>query len=175
MQTIRLLSVALLLALLVPACSETPREVLIPEPALSKKGSTTSLLRREAVQTRQDARRIGKAGGVVSSPEHGHTLSFPAGALEEEVEISMTRVGGEHIYLEFEPHGLTFPEGAEPVLTMSWASAADAEPSALVIIYTNAAGDVLDILSTTVDAEKQTITARLQHFSGYAVATRSGE
>jgi hypothetical protein len=56
---------------------------------------------------------IGPAGGEISIPKAGVTVSFAAGAVSKSTRITMTAIEGANVAYEFEPHGLTF---AAPVV-----------------------------------------------------------
>jgi hypothetical protein len=106
---------------------------------------------------------IGPEGGVLMTAG-GHRIVFPAGALATETTISITgnpRYAG----VELEPHGLTFPAGREPVLTINTGGADLSRFGAVNILYVGDGGEVLEVLPTQVVGGQ--LQARLQHFSGY--------
>jgi hypothetical protein len=91
---------------------------------------------------------------------------FPAGALREPTLISMT-TDPEYVGVELEPHGLVFPAGRGPVLTLNY-SGADVSPfSSLAVVYVDDAGNPLEVLPTSVLGGSEKLRTRLQHFSGY--------
>ncbi|HEX8272849.1 MAG TPA: hypothetical protein VF615_09360 [Longimicrobiaceae bacterium] len=112
---------------------------------------------------------IGKEGGTLEI-FGGHTLTFPAGALTEPTRIR-AKVDTRYIEVDLEPHGITFPSGREPVLRMSYAAAATPVlADRLTIIYLEGARLVED-MGGRAEAGKEIVTARLPHFSRYAIST----
>jgi hypothetical protein len=108
---------------------------------------------------------IGPEGGVLVTAE-GHQLVFPAGALREPTEITMT-TDPEYVGVELEPHGLVFPAGRGPMLTLNY-SGADVSPfRSLAVVYVDDAGTPLELLPTTNLGGAEKVRTRLQHFSGY--------
>ena len=106
---------------------------------------------------------IGPEGGVLVSSA-GHRIEFPAGALAEPTEITLsanTRYAG----VELEPHGLRFPAGHEPVLTINTGGADLSRFDGVDVLYVDGNNTVLDVLPTRVQGGQ--LQTRLQHFSGY--------
>lgn len=112
------------------------------------------------------SRVVGVQGGELATAS-GHRIVFPAGALARPTEISI-RDDGTHLGVRLEPHGLRFPAGRNPVLTLSLAGAETSTYDALHIVYVNDASEVLEVLPTTIGGG--VAVTRLQHFSGYLVA-----
>lgn len=112
---------------------------------------------------------IGSEGGTLSIPG-GHTLTFPAGALSQPTEIT-ARPGRVFVEVEFGPHGLQFPAGHEPVLTLSYAGALNLrEVSSLSIVYMQGTR-ITEMLGGRVDADGKTVSAQVGHFSKYAMVS----
>jgi hypothetical protein len=112
---------------------------------------------------------IGKEGGTLEI-SGGHTLTFPAGALSAPTRIR-AKVDARYVEVDLEPHGIRFPVGREPVLKLSYAGAGPVLTSSLTIIYLDQAGRFLENMSGTADPNSRVVTARLPHFSRYAIAT----
>jgi hypothetical protein len=108
---------------------------------------------------------VGPEGGVVAGPG-GVTLSFPAGALSRPTYVSL-RPSSEVVGVEILPHGLSFPAGSEPTLTLPYGGADVAGFDRLNVVYVDG-GVIEEVLPTTVSATA--LTARLSHFSLYAGA-----
>ncbi|HEX6912620.1 MAG TPA: hypothetical protein VF142_19595 [Longimicrobium sp.] len=108
---------------------------------------------------------IGPEGGVIALPG-GHELVFPAGALSQPTEIGI-RSDGQYQGVHLSPHGLVFPAGAEPVLTLRATGPEAAAFSSLVVTYVDDARNILEVLPTS--RHGNTVTAHLEHFSGYIV------
>lgn len=114
------------------------------------------------------SQEIGPEGGVLRTAS-GHTLAFPAGAVSQPTRITLTEDAA-HVGVQLEPHGLQFPAGRGPVLTLSHAGTDVAPFSRLTVVYTNELGSILEVLPSRTERNSQTVTTRLQHFSGYILA-----
>lgn len=110
---------------------------------------------------------IGAEGGVLQLPG-GHTLTFPAGALGEPTLIR-GRVDSEYLQVDFEPHGIQFPRGREPLLTLSLQNANVSGFKSLTVTYV-VGNQILEVLPTDVNLGAATANARLRHFSGYLLS-----
>jgi hypothetical protein len=111
---------------------------------------------------------IGPAGGLIQIGRH--SLTVPPGALPNQVVITATSRGGNHVRVDFEPHGLRFKSRA--TLRLSYAHCGS-RPLLPKIVYVDGVGDLLSILELTLtldNAGDERVTARLSHFSGYAIA-----
>lgn len=151
---------------------------LIREPAPAP---IRSLLRRLVqVVDATIAVLIGHDGGVLSLL--GHLLTVPQGAVTESTIFSMTVLQQGYIEVELTatPKSLLstlfFWRTAEPVqfnvpveLSLSYARATNVtDPSRLKIMRVMPDGRH-EILASTVDPVKQTVTAELDHFSRYCM------
>ncbi|HET7228828.1 MAG TPA: hypothetical protein VFJ16_02365 [Longimicrobium sp.] len=119
-------------------------------PQLSRSGTSSSAV-------------IGPEGGVLTTT-NGHRIVFPAGAVAGPTEVTLTsdpRYAG----VELEPHGLQFPAGHEPVLTLNVGATSLAGFSHVNVLYVDDQDRVLEVLPT--DLTGQRIETRLHHFSGY--------
>lgn len=112
------------------------------------------------------AKVIGPTGGTLATAS-GHRIVFPAGAIARPTEISI-RDDGTYLGVHLEPHGLRFPAGRSPVLTLDVNGAETAGYDALHVVYVDDAGGILEVLSPTVASGS--VSASLRHFSGYMVA-----
>jgi len=112
---------------------------------------------------------IGPAGGVLSMPD-GHTLTFPAGALQATTTISAVADDGS-LAIDFGPAGLVFPDSALPVLRLNYRNSDAAQSNDAVIVYLDENGRLREILTTSQDTTTGTAQARIKHFSTYALAT----
>jgi hypothetical protein len=119
-------------------------------PSLSRSGQGSSAV-------------IGPDGGVLTTT-NGHQIVFPAGALAEPTEISI-RSNPRYSGVELEPHGLQFPAGHEPVLSLNVGAADLSRFSNVNVLYVDDQGRVLEVLRTSVRGQR--IETQLQHFSGY--------
>lgn len=164
--------VGVVFAVLVGGCGQgaSPLPMEPDAPRFSSMGSSVQVLSTlNTVAAKKISEKIGETGGTLSI-EGGHSISFPAGALPGWTDISMERVEGNHVEVRFGPHGQTFPQGKEPVLTLNWSDVENPDPALLSVAYVDSEGNVLEVLTGTVDTTQKTITVKLSHFSGYAVA-----
>lgn len=106
---------------------------------------------------------IGPEGGVLVTSA-GHRIDFPAGALSAPTTITIT-ANPRYAGVELEPHGLSFPAGHEPVLTINTGGANLTGFDAVNILYVGSNESVLDVLPTQVVGGQ--LQTRLRHFSGY--------
>lgn len=170
-------------ALLATACDET---VTAPEtepaqfarsvlPGTSLPIAPVGFTRCTPQPADSSSARIGPSGGVLRAGKH--MLKVPAGALKRSVLITMTAPSDTLNYVIFGPEGLTFAPDAQPTLTISYRNCAVTPPgqASLEIVYTN--DDLTAVLDTTVavaaDTLNGTVGARLRHFSGYVLRSKS--
>lgn len=109
---------------------------------------------------------IGPQGGELTTAS-GHRIVFPAGALGHPTEIRM-QDDAQYAGVRLEPHGLKFPAGRGPVLTLRVPAGAAAGYDFLRIVYVDGAGDILEVLQTTRNGD--TVATSLRHFSGYIIS-----
>ncbi len=108
---------------------------------------------------------IGPRGGELATAS-GHRIVFPAGAVARPTEIRM-RDDGVYSGVRLEPHGLEFPAGRGPELTLRVPSEGANGYDFLRVVYVDDDGAVLEVLQTQQGAEA--VTAHLRHFSGYMI------
>jgi hypothetical protein len=109
---------------------------------------------------------IGPMGGEIVTPA-GNRLVFPAGAVARPTEIRV-QDDGTHLGVRVQPHGLQFPAGRGPVLTVRIAPETAAAYAFLRVVYVDDAGGILEVLPTrTAPGE---VSTQLRHFSGYLIA-----
>lgn len=164
--TLRVLAVAAATLLAGYGCTD------VAAPTSNVSAAGTTLLQQSAPRfsggaSRSASRVITAEGGVVEL-ESGHRITFPAGAVAEPTLITMT-AHPTYLGVEMQPHGLSFPEGREPVLSISYAGVSVSGYRRLSIVYTDDAGNILEVLATTRQFQHHTVSARLQHFSPYIV------
>jgi hypothetical protein len=107
---------------------------------------------------------IGRAGGVITVGPH--SLIIPPNALDKNVTIKATAPKGGRIEVRFEPHGLKFRYGS--ALTLSYKHCL-LPPLAPRIVYVDSKGRILENIPS-LGILKSTVTGKIDHFSGYAVA-----
>jgi hypothetical protein len=145
-------------------CAESPsapaaRELQVVQraasPSFNRAGGTASAL-------------IDARGGTIVTPG-GQTLVFPAGALATPTQITV-RDDANVVGVEVEPHGLVFPAGHEPVLTLEPRGVNVSGLDRRAVVYLdNATGIILEVLPTA-DGRANSIRAALPHFSKFAYA-----
>jgi hypothetical protein len=133
-------------------------------------------LERAGDRARVVVERIGPEGGVIETA--GHRLTVPAGAVEEPVvfrmrvvdgavEVDLTATGRQSkTENDVGAAGFDRPLGLE--LSYSEAAAV-ADPGQLVIVWVRDDGTLVS-LPSTVDRGARTVSAKLNHFSAYALA-----
>jgi hypothetical protein len=130
--------------------------------------SNLSLYRCDSPDFGSVTKSIGPAGGIIQVGPH--SLSVPAGALAAPVAITATARPGKYVKVDLEPHGLRF--ASRVTLRLSYAHCAD-RPRFPKVVYVDVLDDLLSILEIVPslnDYYNDRVTARLRHFSGYAIA-----
>lgn len=130
--------------------------------------SNLSLHRCDSPDFGSVSKSIGPAGGVIQIGPH--SLTVPAGALSKPVVITATAAAGKYVKVDLEPHGLRF--NSRVTLRLSYSHCAS-RPLLPTVVYVGGAGDLLSILELVPSLSElsgERVTARLGHFSGYAIA-----
>jgi hypothetical protein len=110
---------------------------------------------------------IGQLGGVINVGPH--RLVVPPGALSGPVTITATAPSSTTNRVEFQPHGLQFARPA--ALTMSYANCGTlARLLPKRIAYVDGQLNILEFLLSVDVLWQLKVSARLDHFSEYAVA-----
>lgn len=119
---------------------------------------------------------IGSGGGTLETDGGDVTLDVPAGALEEDVDLSISSVEGgelpdgavEGTAFDFGPDGQEF---AEPVtLTVHYGQDQDDEDEANLAIHLLRDG-VWEKVPSTVNTDENVLTAEITHFSVYGAVS----
>ena len=114
-------------------------------------------------------RVVGPAGGVIKVGPH--YLTIPPLALSSNVEISAVAPAGDIVAVDFKPHGLRF---ARPTaLTLSYQECGLVQGLLMYVVYVDDDRKILEVLSSTNNVFARSVTGKLDHFSAYAIATRS--
>lgn len=108
---------------------------------------------------------IGPAGGVIKVGPH--TFTVPTGALAASVKITATAPAGNYVNVEFQPEGLRFAKSAQ--LALSYRECGFVEGLLLRVAYVNE-GRILELVGSSNSILTQTVTGKVDHFSGYAIA-----
>jgi hypothetical protein len=95
-------------------------------------------------------------------------LIIPGGALSQSTTITATIPADTLADIHFEPHGLQFNKDVHLVLSTNGCSTGSDDPDD--IVYLDNAGNVLETLEGTFSGSGHTVTAKIHHFSSYAIA-----
>jgi hypothetical protein len=174
-----------LLALTLASCSpDTPTQPAAPAPNASlvdglvgTVGGTLGgvvgsvapgLLSCPTTKSYSSTQVVGPAGGVIRVGPHA--LTIPAGALASKVRITATAPAGDNVLVEFAPHGLRF---AKPTsLALSYRECGLVQGLLLQVVYVDDHRSILELVTSSNNIFTRTVVGRVDHFSGYAVATR---
>lgn len=125
---------------------------------------------------------IGSAGGSLSIPQAGVTVTVPSGALASNTVITMTARAGSLVAYDFSPHGVVFAKPLVFTQSLSGTNASVLTAPLLQLGYysdpsllTAVGGLVSELLSGNVNLLTWTFTSKIPHFSGYMVAMGRGE
>jgi len=141
-----------------------PKALLFP-PSLPVWGG--GLVRCAPLPADSVSQEIGPLGGVLEIGSD--RLSIPPGALDAPVEITAIAPSDTVNRVRFEPQGLTFR--APVSLTMGYANCgALASLVPKRVAYTDGALTILELVPSIDDLLARAVTARLKHFSDYAIA-----
>lgn len=164
-----------------------PDASLAEAPATGWLGEVLGELTEKNVLTRKVAltqditvsAKIGRNGGTIEIPAAGFSLRIPAGAVQDEVQFSVTAVAGKAVAYEFAPHGMQF---AVPLVANQDLSGTDYRPLSFKLLSAGYFADrsQLDVVRATALVSEliNGLTLPLskqfywpiQHFSGYVVA-----
>ena len=144
-------------------CAESPSPVAV-DAAWQKISRPAGPSFSRSGEDSPTSKLIGPEGGSIQNG--GHKLVFPAGALSEPTVITMS-TDAEYVGVHLEPHGLQFPAGREPVLTLDYSGADTSVFSSLSVVYVDDAGTIQEVLPTKELGGGGKLRANLEHFSGY--------
>jgi hypothetical protein len=127
----------------------------------------TGLLRCSPLAADSVTQTIGPTGGTLYVG--AHQLTVPPGALPHPTTITAVAPSDTVNQVRFQPEGLAFLRPA--TLQMSYANCdVLGQLAPKQIVYTTDELNILEYLVSSDDLLSQRVTARLQHFSTYAVA-----
>jgi hypothetical protein len=112
------------------------------------------------------SKQIGPAGGTIEVGPH--SLVIPAGALATTVTITATAPAGDYVKVDFQPEGLRFSKRA--VLTLSYGYCDGRPPLLPKVVYLSDLLQILEVLDALNNLGDKSVTAKIRHFSGYAIA-----
>jgi len=187
LRTLAKLAPALLLGVAVSCSPDTPTQPAAPRASASlvdglvgTVGGTVGgvagsvapqLLACPVSQSYTASRVIGPAGGVIKVGPH--TFVVPAGALASNVTITATAPAGNYVVVDFKPQGLRF--ALPTALTLSYQNCGLVQGLLLGVAYVDDSRSILEFVTSSNNIFTRTITGKVDHFSGYAVALRSAE
>jgi hypothetical protein len=135
--------------------------------ALSLLGNVTTLLACSPVPYDSVVQTVGPLGGTIDFGSN--SLVIPPGALDTNTTITAVVPADTIDEVRFAPQGLVFAQPA--LLAMSYANCpVSGILGALSVVYVDDALSILEVESSSNDTLHFTITGRIRHFSGYAVA-----
>ena len=127
------------------------------------------------------AKVIGSAGGTITVPGAGLTVSVPSGAVAYPTTFTVTALAGRAVAYEFGPHGTKF---AKPLTMTQDLRVSYLTPESLQYLHFNAGyfssttnlidrllrAIVSELLPASADASSMVVRFNVSHFSGYLVA-----
>jgi hypothetical protein len=132
-------------------------------------GSLGQLLTCKSQKYAYDSGVIGPQGGMLRVGQH--TFYVPPGALDRDVRITAEAPAGNVVSVRFQPEGLKFDRRHEPVLTLDYSDCGlvrNLLPKR--IAYTDERLSSLSILESLDNIFTHRVSARIEHFSRYAIA-----
>ena len=136
--------------------------------AIKEGNARADLLRCEPQKLDVTEKTIGPKGGKIDVGRH--ELIIPAGALAEEKTITARAVPGPLVEVQFQPHGLEFSRPVE--LRMNYERCIVPQGWEQSIVYLGVGFRILESRPSFDDDELREVSGWIDHFSGYAVATR---
>ena len=120
---------------------------------------------------------IGVAGGTLSIPQAGVTVTVPSGALSASTVVTMTARAGSLLAYDFAPHGITFAKPLVFTQSLSGTNATILNAPLLKLGYytdpsllTALGGLVSELIGANANLLDWTFTSSITHFSGYMVS-----
>lgn len=106
----------------------------------------------------------------------GHRFHLPPGAVRGRERFRVTDRPTAHVGVDIVPHGFRFARPAE--ITLSYAACDDVPADMELFIVEVRPGTTIpvgDPLDSDVDPETRTVTASIEHLSGYLIGTNRAE
>lgn len=124
---------------------------------------------------------VGRGGGIIRIPEAGFSITFPANAVRQPTQVTVTALEGGSVAYLFEPHGLVFHKS--PVIMQDLrGTAVFGDQAALAELEGAYFPDVTDLNGgtatvretrpTSVDVSGWRMRFDVDHFSGYTASAR---
>jgi hypothetical protein len=171
------------------ACADAPsapaQDALQPTAAPSytmlSSAATASVLTRVTPLSRpvQASAVIGSAGGTLTLPSTGLTLTVPAGAVSRATTFTVSAPAGGGVWYDFEPSGAKFAQPLVITQDLRSANMSGVARSALEGAYfmdgtrneNSGTAKVTEVLPVAINATGTALSFRVTHFSGYMVST----
>jgi len=170
-RTGRVAAIALLCAVSfgLASCNDSASAPTAPEHSIARDllGPLTGLVACTPLPADSVTQVIGPDGGTIVVGPHSFTV--PAGALDSAVAITAVAPSDVVNRVVFQPAGLRFHHAA--TLTMSYANCGPlAHMAPARIAYVDDLLNILYYIPSVGNAQSQTVTGWVRHFSDYAVA-----
>lgn len=163
-----------LAGLAVAGCTEDAGRIAAPDASHATRAARLDLLTRalhllpcNPVPYDSVVQTVGPSGGTIHVGPH--TLAIPPGALDSNTTITAVVPSDSLALVRFQPQGLTFARPARLALSYAACPLAGFLPP-LRVVYTNDAHSILEVELSFLNPLAETVTGRIGHFSGYAVA-----
>jgi hypothetical protein len=125
---------------------------------------------------------IGYAGGALTIPAAGLSVTIPQGALLFNTKISVTALHGKYVAYEFGPHGQIFLKRITVEQSLSDTYSVNNAPDYRAAYFNTDPSSwqdllvsVLELLTTTVDVNTNVARFGVIHFSGYLMSSGLGD
>jgi hypothetical protein len=141
------------------------RQALLEGTVLGTTLSSLDLLSCSTPAYGSVTKTIGPAGGVMAVGPH--TFVVPPLALSKNVAITMTAPKGSNVHVDFEPAGLRFERSTSLTLSYKHCTLPPLLPH---VVYVGDRLNILELVPSVFDALTRTVTGKVDHFSGYAIA-----
>lgn len=148
------------------------------KPVAEENPVVTGLVRPRGMPTGSAVtRRIGPAGGVLTSSECGVTLNIPAGAVKEEITVGIepitrTNIAGVGQSFRLTPHGQEFEKPVSVTYAFSVEEDSVAMIQTLGFAYQMESGVWKFVGASSYDIQWGTVTFKTTHFSDWSVMNR---
>jgi hypothetical protein len=158
-----------------PAPSATPSHAVLSAPTTARVLTRATPLSR-AVSV---SAVIGSAGGVMTVPMTGLTLTVPAGAVRVPTTFTISAPAGAGVWYEFGPSGAKFDVPLTITQDLRGTNAAGIARSAFEGAYfvdgtrneSTKSARVTEVLPVTFNGTGTALSFKVTHFSGYMVST----
>lgn len=148
------------------------------KPVDEESSEVVALVRPKGVSTGAAVtRRIGPAGGVLTSSECGLSIHIPAGALKAETNIGIepitrTNIAGAGKSFRLSPHDVQFEKSVSLIYAFSVETDSIAMMETFGFSYQMASGAWKFVGASSYDIQGKTVTFKTTHFSDWSMMNR---